>query len=447
MSQVALGSSAAGERPAPEFAAAAASATTSAGVISGGSSELSAPGLSDSAWKDSDENVGTGSSGQTAANAVKLVFLLHSGERAEREYKPTDTIYQVKAALVDNWPENFAAKPSATSDLRILYSGHFLDDKAVLADLIMRTLSTYLIAAAFLGTAAVVRANDYAAAGSADYASGDDSNDYAVADNNNNDYAVASNNNDYAVAANDDYAVASNDDYAVAPNNDYAVASNDDYNAGGGNDYATNAPYDDETTTVVIEGSSPCEPVVTPEFQTVVEDIVNTLVQYSTVVVQETQVAEVTQQVTNIQIQSVAAQQDALYQVTQTYVCPPPPTVTVNNVNNVWVTETATPTVQVVQTRVQPQVVVQPVTMTQEVQQVDVETQVIQEEATAVYTTNVHNMVQVVQQNVAQAQQVANAGAIVQNAGAYAPNAGAGVYVPNAGGYAPNGYVTADAGY
>ncbi|KAJ2373189.1 hypothetical protein IW150_003744, partial [Coemansia sp. RSA 2607] len=102
-------------------------------AVSGGSSELSAQGVSDSAWKDSDENIGVSGSGQTATKTVKLVFLLHSGERAEREFKPTDTIYQVKAGLVDNWPENFAVKPSAISDLRILYSGHFLDDKAVLA--------------------------------------------------------------------------------------------------------------------------------------------------------------------------------------------------------------------------------------------------------------------------------------------------------------------------
>ncbi|KAJ2587600.1 hypothetical protein H4R99_008091 [Coemansia sp. RSA 1722] len=242
--------------------------------------------------------------------------------------------------------------------------------------------------------AAVVRSQDYAAA--------------------NNDYAAA--NNDYGVAANNDYGVAANNDYGVAANNDYGVAANDDYAAGGdgGDNYDTSTSCeDDETTTVVIEGSSPCEPVVTPEIQTLIEDVVNTVLQYSTVVVQQTQVEEVTQQITNIQIQSVAAQQDALYQVTQTYICPPPPTVTVNNVNAVWVTETATPTVQVVQTRIQPQVVVQPVTLTQQVQQVDVQTQVIQEEATAVVTTSVHNMVQVVQENVGQQQ--------IPNAGAYAP--------------------------
>ncbi|KAJ1807476.1 hypothetical protein LPJ77_002991 [Coemansia sp. RSA 2523] len=123
---------------------------------------------------------------------------------------------------------------------------------------------------------------------------------------------------------------------------------------------------------------------------------------------QQTYVQSVIAQVTNVQIQSLAAQQDALYQVTQTYVCPLPPTVTVNNVNTVWVEETVTPTVQVVQTRVQPQVVVQPVTVTEQVQEVDVETQVIQEQATAVYTTSVHNMVQVVQQNVGQDQVPAN---------------------------------------
>ncbi|KAJ1668339.1 hypothetical protein IW140_000358 [Coemansia sp. RSA 1813] len=232
----------------------------------------------------------------------------------------------------------------------------------------MRRFSVYLVIAAVLGMAAVGKADDY----------GGSNNDYG------------SSNSEYGSSKND--YDSGNNDYS-ANNNDYSV----------GNDYQS-APYEEDTTTVVIEGSSPCEPVVTPMYQTVIEDVVNTVIQYDTVVVQQTQVHSIVAQVTSVQIESVSAEQDAVYQVTQTYVCPPPPTVTVNNVNTLWVTETATPTLQVVQTRVQPQVVVQQVTMTQQVDQVDVQTQVIQEQATAVVTTNVHNMVQVVQENVGQDQ-------------------------------------------
>ncbi|KAJ1836929.1 hypothetical protein LPJ57_011589, partial [Coemansia sp. RSA 486] len=96
----------------------------------------------------------------------------------------------------------------------------------------MPSFSTLTIAAAFIGMAAVVRSQDYAAA--------------------NNDYGVAAN-NDYGVAANNDYGVAANSDYGVAANNDYGVAANDDYAAGGdgGDNYDTSTSCeDDETTTV-----------------------------------------------------------------------------------------------------------------------------------------------------------------------------------------------------
>ncbi|KAJ2483907.1 hypothetical protein IWW56_000053 [Coemansia sp. RSA 2131] len=266
----------------------------------------------------------------------------------------------------------------------------------------MRQYTIYFVAAALLGMASAGQAAD----AKNDY--GSQANNY---DQGNNDYG-GGDNNDYAQASEDSYASGDND-YASAGNdydqgnNDYGSVAND---YGQGNDYA----YDDQ---------SPNAPVVTPIIQTAIEDVVDTLIEYSTVMLEQTYVQSVIAQVTNVQIQSLAAQQDALYQVTQTYVCPPPPTVTVNNVNTVWVEETVTPTVQIVQTRVQPQVVVQPVTITQQVQEVDVETQVIQEQATAVYTTSVHNMVQVVQENVGQDQMPAN----------LVPNNGAANLVPNNG--------------
>ncbi|KAJ2592220.1 hypothetical protein IWW49_001148 [Coemansia sp. RSA 1797] len=286
----------------------------------------------------------------------------------------------------------------------------------------MRQYTIYFVAVALLGMASAGQESnangDYGAQasnydqGNNDYGGGDSSyaqaseDDYGQGNDNDNDQG----NSDYGSAGNDydqgnsDYGSAGND-YDQG-NNDYGSVANDydqgnnDYDQGNndydqGNDYA----YDDQ---------SPNVPVVTPIIQTAIEDVVDTLIEYSTVMLQQTYVQSVIAQVTNVQIQSLAAQQDALYQVTQTYVCPLPPTVTVNNVNTVWVEETVTPTVQVVQTRVQPQVVVQPVTVTEQVQEVDVETQVIQEQATAVYTTSVHNMVQVVQQNVGQDQVPAN---------------------------------------
>ncbi|KAI7834208.1 hypothetical protein BX661DRAFT_176804 [Kickxella alabastrina] len=213
---------------------------------------------------------------------------------------------------------------------------------------------------------------------------------------------------DYASAGND-YGAYDNNDYASEGGNDYGSDDGAYYEAQDNNDYATTNDY------------APHEPMVTPQFQTVVQDIVNTVYEYTTVLVEETQIQEVTQQITNVQVQGITAQQDALYQVTQTYVCPLPPTITFNNVNTVWVTETVTPTVQVIQTRVMPQVIVQPITLTHQVQQVNVQTQVIQQEATAVVATNVNNMVQVVQQNVGQAQgQVATVVQAAQPAYAYA---------------------------
>ncbi|KAJ2850326.1 hypothetical protein GGI22_005396, partial [Coemansia erecta] len=263
----------------------------------------------------------------------------------------------------------------------------------------MRRFSAYLVIAAVLGMAAIGKADDYAA-NNGDYDGGNNNNGYGAQSS---EYGAQS--NEYG-AQSSEYGAQSNG-YGAQSNgygahsNGYGAQSNG-YGAQS-NDYQS-APYEEDTTTVVIEGSSPCEPVVTPMYQTVVEDVVNTVIQYSTVLVEETQVQSLIEQVTSVQIASVSAEQTALYQVTQTYVCPPPPTVTVNNVNNIWITETATPTLQVVQTRVQPQVVVQQVTMTQQVQQVDVQTQVIQEQATAVVATNVHNIVQVVQENVGQDQ-------------------------------------------
>ncbi|PIA19570.1 hypothetical protein COEREDRAFT_84208 [Coemansia reversa NRRL 1564] len=338
----------------------------------------------------------------------------------------------------------------------------------------MHRYTIYCFAATLLSMATVGKAaetkdgyeqgdNNYAPAGN-DYASAGNDYDYAPAGN---DYASVDNDHGYAPAAND-YASAE-DDYNQ-DNNDYASVGNDydqnnnDYNHGNdygkGNDYVTAAPYQEDTTTVVVEGSSPCDDVVTPQFETVVQDVVNTVMQYSTVLLEETQTQSVTAQITSIQMESVAAQEEAVYQVTQTYVCPPPPTVSVNNVNTVWVTETATPTVQVVQTRVQPQVVVQPVTVTHQVQQMAVETQVIQEQATAVYTTNMHNMVQVIQENVGQDQLttvviVPDAGAADHNQdyGVHAAPAyhSKGSYGGNNGGYATSAYHSkadyASAGY
>ncbi|KAJ2439189.1 hypothetical protein IWW46_004553 [Coemansia sp. RSA 2440] len=294
----------------------------------------------------------------------------------------------------------------------------------------MRQYTIYFVAVALLGMASAgqeANANgDYGAQasnydqGSNDYGGGDSSyaqaseDDYGQGNDNDNDQG----NSDYGSAGND-YDQGNNDYGSVANNydqgnNDYASAGND-YDQGN-NDYGSvandydqgNNDYDQGNNDYAYDDQSPNVPVVTPIIQTAIEDVVDTLIEYSTVMLQQTYVQSVIAQVTNVQIQSLAAQQDALYQVTQTYVCPLPPTVTVNNVNTVWVEETVTPTVQVVQTRVQPQVVVQPVTVTEQVQEVDVETQVIQEQATAVYTTSVHNMVQVVQQNVGQDQVPAN---------------------------------------
>ncbi|KAJ2503457.1 hypothetical protein GGH96_000247 [Coemansia sp. RSA 1972] len=278
----------------------------------------------------------------------------------------------------------------------------------------MRQYTIYFVAAALLGMASAGQAGD----AKGDY--GAQANNY---DQGNNDYGGGD--SSYAQASEDNYDQSGND-YASA-SNDYDQGNND-YDQGN-NDYGSVANDYDQGNDYAYD-QAPNVPVVTPIIQTAIEDVVNTLIEYSTVMLEQTYVQSVIAQVTNVQIQSLAAQQDALYQVTQTYVCPPPPTVTVNNVNTVWVEETVTPTVQVVQTRIQPQVVVQPVTITEQVQEVDVETQVIQEQATAVYTTSVHNMVQVVQQNVGQDQMPAN----------LVPNNGAANLVPNNANVIGNGY-------
>ncbi|KAJ2685541.1 hypothetical protein IWW39_004199 [Coemansia spiralis] len=219
---------------------------------------------------------------------------------------------------------------------------------------------SYLVVAALLSVAAVTHADG-------DYSR----NNYATSAAYDSSPA-----NDYATSSANDYA---QNDYDNSPANDYAQ---DDYSQ---DDYAQNdyAP-----------------PVVTPFVQTVIQDVVNTVVEFSTVVVQQTRIQSVTQQVTNVQVASVAVEQEAVFQVTQTSICPPPPTATVDVVNTVWITVTATPTVQVFETRVQPQVVVQPVTLTQQVEQVAVETQVVNLQATA-FSTSINNVVQVVQEDVA----------------------------------------------
>ncbi|ORX72062.1 hypothetical protein DL89DRAFT_265722 [Linderina pennispora] len=178
-----------------------------------------------------------------------------------------------------------------------------------------------------------------------------------------------------------------------------------DVYADAGDDYpAATAPYagDDETTTVVLEGESPCEPVVTPYVQTVVANIVNTVVAVNTVYEVQTNVQQIQETVTNVQMAGIAEDTTELYQVTQMYVCPPPATVTVDEIQTLWVTETVTPTVQVVETQYQQQVVQQVVTATQQVNQVAYNVVTVQQQAAQVVATNVHPVVQVVQENVQQ---------------------------------------------
>ncbi|KAJ1828679.1 hypothetical protein LPJ56_000961 [Coemansia sp. RSA 2599] len=104
-----------------------------AGASVGAGSETSTQTPPDHEYgRHSDDDLDGGDSPRLG-DTVRLVFLIQSGDRAEREFKPSETILQVKQSLLDSWPENFAGQPSATSDLRILYQGHFLDDKATLA--------------------------------------------------------------------------------------------------------------------------------------------------------------------------------------------------------------------------------------------------------------------------------------------------------------------------
>ncbi|KAJ1996305.1 hypothetical protein GGI26_000022 [Coemansia sp. RSA 1358] len=109
----------------------AAAATTATAAATGGASSNSLPS--------SAARASVGSSMQSSSGGAKLpndeieiTFLMQSGEKATCEFKTTDSILEAKEKLIAKWPNELGAKPSSALELKLLYSGRYLENDSVL---------------------------------------------------------------------------------------------------------------------------------------------------------------------------------------------------------------------------------------------------------------------------------------------------------------------------
>ncbi|PIA19569.1 hypothetical protein COEREDRAFT_78900 [Coemansia reversa NRRL 1564] len=74
--------------------------------------------------------VSSGSSSSDAAlgDGIQLTFLIPSNERCTMAFKISDSVQQAKEALLNNWPAQFGSKPTALSELKLLYLGNYLNN-------------------------------------------------------------------------------------------------------------------------------------------------------------------------------------------------------------------------------------------------------------------------------------------------------------------------------
>ncbi|KAJ2845770.1 hypothetical protein IWW36_004649, partial [Coemansia brasiliensis] len=66
------------------------------------------------------------------SDEIQLTFLIPSNERYTRAFKITDTVYNAKQMLLDDWPAQLGSKPATSSEIRLLYGGTFLDNSSTL---------------------------------------------------------------------------------------------------------------------------------------------------------------------------------------------------------------------------------------------------------------------------------------------------------------------------
>ncbi|KAJ2616187.1 hypothetical protein H4S08_000892 [Coemansia sp. RSA 1365] len=59
---------------------------------------------------------------------IQLTFLIPSNERCTMSFKIRDSVQHAKEALLNNWPAQFGLKPAALSELKMLYSGNYLNN-------------------------------------------------------------------------------------------------------------------------------------------------------------------------------------------------------------------------------------------------------------------------------------------------------------------------------
>ncbi|KAJ2078625.1 hypothetical protein H4R24_004351 [Coemansia sp. RSA 988] len=75
---------------------------------------------------------GRGSSDSSPTDAamgddIQLTFLTPSNERCTMAFKISDSVQLAKETLLNNWPTQFGPKPVALSELKLLYSGNYLN--------------------------------------------------------------------------------------------------------------------------------------------------------------------------------------------------------------------------------------------------------------------------------------------------------------------------------
>ncbi|KAI9475105.1 hypothetical protein LPJ55_004611 [Coemansia sp. RSA 990] len=67
------------------------------------------------------------------SDEIQLTFLVPSNERHTRTFKITDTVYNAKQMLLEDWPAELGSKPGTISEIRLLYGGNFLDNSSTLS--------------------------------------------------------------------------------------------------------------------------------------------------------------------------------------------------------------------------------------------------------------------------------------------------------------------------
>ncbi|KAJ1730126.1 hypothetical protein LPJ61_003183 [Coemansia biformis] len=98
------------------------------GVAATGQSPAAAGSSSGRASSDS----GPATTPADASDDIQLTFLIPSNERHTLALRVGDSVQHAKQTLLDGWPAQFGAAPTALSELKFLYGGSYLDNAATL---------------------------------------------------------------------------------------------------------------------------------------------------------------------------------------------------------------------------------------------------------------------------------------------------------------------------